>query len=177
MRILKRLFYGLVLLVILLAVFGLLLPDSANMERSIVINAPASKLFTRLNNSRAFNDWSPWFDLDPQTEYLYEGPDSGVGSRVSWASEHPHVGNGSQEIIESRSNEYLRTSLDFGAQGTAEAYFYLVPQGDATHLTWGFDTEFGFDILGRYFGLTIETMLSPDYEKGLAKLKQVVEAD
>jgi len=177
MRILKRLIYGLVLLVILLAVFGLLLPDSAHMERSIAIKAPADKVFARVNDLRAFNDWSPWHGIDPKTEYHFEGPDSGVGAKVTWSSEHPDVGNGSQEIIESRANELVRTHLDFGPQGTAQAYFDLSPENSGTRIVWGFDTEFGFDIVGRYFGLMLESMIAPDYETGLAKLKQLVEAE
>lgn len=42
--------------------------------------------------------------------------------------------------------------------------------------TWGFDTDLGMNPIARYFGLVMDSMLGADYEKGLAKLKQVCEA-
>ena len=94
-----------------------------------------------------------------------------------WTSEHPQVGTGSQEIIESETNELVRTRLDFGAQGEAYASFNLLPEATATTVVWGFTTDFGMDLVGRYMGVMFDSWIGADYEEGLANLKKIAEAN
>ena len=176
MKIVKRLLLGFSVLAILIIVIGALLPDRVHVERSVLIDAPQGKVFTLINDFREFNKWSPWFARDRTMDIVFTGPETGVGSKMSWRSDHPEVGSGSQEIIASEPESLVRTHLDFGRQGTATAEFRLAPQGDATHVTWGFDAEFGWDLLGRYFGLLFDRMIGPDYENGLANLESLAEA-
>ena len=171
MKWVKRGLIGLAMVVVVAVTIGLLLPRSVHVERSIVIEAPPSVVFALVNDYRAFNRWSPWARIDPDTEYQFEGPASGVGARMRWDSDHPSVGSGSQEIIASEPNRRVAMALDFGAQGTATAYYDLAPQGAHTRITWGFDTDFGYDLLGRYFGLLFDRLIGADYERGLANLK------
>ncbi|MEW5975602.1 MAG: GyrI-like domain-containing protein [Acidobacteriota bacterium] len=175
MAILKRVALVLAVLAILLALIALFLPATVHVERKTQIEAPAATVFTVLNGFRNFNKWSPWYALDPQTRYTHSGPDSGVGAKLSWASDSQSVGSGSQEIIESRKWDWVKTKLDFGAQGAATAFFTLVPRNGLTEVTWGFDTDLGLNPVSRYFGLFFDRMIGPDYEKGLAALKTFVE--
>ncbi len=176
MRIVTRLLGIVAALAVVLIFVGLLLPDRAHVERSLVIDAPPEKIFPLLNEFRQFNRWSPWFSRDPKMEIAYEGPERGAGAKMHWRSEHPEVGAGSQEIIASEPHTRVATQLDFGTQGTASAEFRLIPQGDATRVTWGFDSEFGGNLVARYFGLLFDRMIGPDYEAGLARLKTLAEA-
>ena len=86
MTVLKRVIIGLVTLIVLLGVIAFLLPRQVHVERSIVINAPQAELFEALNSFKRFNEFSPWAALDPTTQYSYEGPESGVGAKMSWVS-------------------------------------------------------------------------------------------
>ena len=52
----------------------------------------------------------------------------------------------------------------------------LVPDGTGTRITWTLDTDFSGSLLGRYFGLALDRMVGPDYEKGLAQLQAVAES-
>ncbi|MDH3637817.1 MAG: SRPBCC family protein [Gammaproteobacteria bacterium] len=175
MKIVKRLLVVLSVLAILIIAIGVFLPDRAHVERSIIIAASPDKVFPFINNFREFNKWSPWFARDPAMKIVFEGPETGVGSKMSWRSQHAEIGAGSQELITSEPNSRVRTHLDFGRQGTATAEFKLIAQGDATQVTWGFDAEFGWDLIRRYVGLMFDRMIGPDYENGLAKLKSLAE--
>jgi hypothetical protein len=42
-------------------------------------------------------------------------------------------------------------------------------------VTWAFDTDFGYNLVGRYFGLMLPRSIGADYEKGLANLKDLAE--
>jgi hypothetical protein len=172
----RLLFRVLLILLILLAVIGLLLPSSARVERSILIDAPASAIFPHLNNMRAFHAWSPWSDIDPDTQYRFEGPDQGVGSRMSWQSGHNQVGQGSQEITASVPDQRVEMQLEFGNKGSGSAAFLLEPEGPATRVRWQFSTVFGWDLFGRYVGLMLDSMIGTSYKKGLEELKSRVES-
>ncbi len=175
MALARLIFRVLLVLLILLAVIGMLLPSSARVERSIVIDAPAERIFPYLNGMRAFHAWSPWSDIDPQTEYRFEGPEQGVGSRMVWHSGDDQVGYGSQEITESIANQRVDMQLEFGDKGDGRATFLLEPDGASTRLRWQFDTDFGWDVFGRYVGLMLDNMIGTAYGKGLKTLKTQVE--
>ncbi|MCB1735657.1 MAG: SRPBCC family protein [Gammaproteobacteria bacterium] len=162
-------------LAVSLLLIALALPDHARIERSIVIDASPATVFPHVNGMRAFHAWSPWSKIDPETQYRFTGPEQGVGSRMDWRSEHAQVGGGTQEIVSSRTGQYVETRLDFGAQGNGIASFTLNPDGRGTRVVWDFRTEFGWDLFGRWFGLLLDRFLGPSYEQGLNTLKQAVE--
>ena len=176
MRFLKRILAALVVIVVALVAVAYVLPRETQVQRSITIDAPPSRVFPHVNAMQATEAWSPWLDRDPDVQLTYEGPDSGVGNRLIWTSEHPQVGNGTQEITLSTPDERVETALDFGALGTADAWFALQPAGDGTQVTWGFTTDAGMNPMSRWMGLMMDRWVGADYEKGLAKLKAVVEA-
>jgi effector-binding domain-containing protein len=170
---------------ILLAAFvatGYLLPKQVHVERTITIERPASMMFALLNGYRYFKEWSPWADRDPNAEFVISGPDSGVGARMSWIGEPHLVGSGWQEIVASKPYEQIDFRLDFDAQGIADTGFTLLSQGDATRVTWSFDSDLteglGFldAFLSRYFGLLFDRWVGGDYEQGLANLKRFAES-
>lgn len=176
MRILARLLKILVLLIVVLIAGAYVLPRQVTVARSIQIDAPASEVFAKVNGLKAGADWSPWLSRDPEVKLTYTGPDTGVGSKLEWTSEHPQVGNGKQEIVESVENQKVVTALDFGDMGTAMAAFTLVEEAGKTTITWDLDTDMGMNPIGRYMGLMMDKWVGGDYETGLANLKALVEA-
>lgn len=155
---------------------GYVLPGEAVVQRQIVIAAPPEKVFAVVGNLRRFNEWSPWADIDPNTQYTFEGPETGAGQKMSWTSNHPDVGNGSQTITALEENKRTTTELDFGDMGKAVASMELAPVNGGTGVTWGFKTELK-GAMERWFGLLFDRWIEADYEKGLAKLKTAVEKE
>ena len=175
MVIIKRILIGIVALLALFFVVGFLLPKDIRVERSMEIAAPPQAVFEMVNDFRQFNSWQPWALIDPATRYVYEGPDTGAGSRMLWYSDHPEVGNGMQEIIASEPYSLVRTNLDFGMQGTAVAD-YLIDEADGgSVLTWTLETNMGGNPLMGYVGLMMDGMVGTAYEQGLANLKEILE--
>ncbi|MCI0658686.1 MAG: GyrI-like domain-containing protein, partial [Acidobacteria bacterium] len=108
--------------------------------------------------------------------YDFGGPTRGVGARMTWKGDASTIGSGSQEIVESRPYEQVKSSLVFGSHGVVTAQFTLTPEGSRTRITWGMDTDLGMNPVSRYFGLMLEKMVGPDYEKGLWGLKRLAES-
>lgn len=176
-KILKPILIGLVALIVLAALVGLILPGKVHVERSTSIAAPSATVFGLVNSLKRFNEWSPWYEIDPDTRFKYSGPDQGVGSRLEWSSQSAELGSGAQEIVVSEPATRVRTRLEFEDEGAAFSELRLMPDASTTQVTWSFDIDFGYNLPGRYFGLFLDRVLGPYYEKGLANLKVVAEAE
>ena len=172
---LKKILIGLSILIAAFIGGAFLLPSTHHVERSIVAKATPATVFTVLNSFKQFNKWSPWAEVDPNAKTTYEGPESGIGAKMSWSGNRD-VGTGSQEIVDSQPASKVVVKLTFGDfSGDYRATYLLAPEGEGTKITWGYDGDYGNNVMGRWFGMMSERMLGPDYEKGLAKLKALVE--
>ncbi len=175
MSVLKKLLLGVVVFFVVCVAVGFVLPRTAHVERSIVINAKPVTVFTVLNGFRQFNRWSPWAEYDPDMKLSFEGPATGVGAKYGWAG-NDQVGSGRQEILESTPYSRIKIKLVFGEfPGDFVALYTLEPENEGTRITWAFDADYGNSVMGRYFGLLSDSMLGPDYEKGLSMLKTFAE--
>jgi uncharacterized protein YndB with AHSA1/START domain len=159
----------------LFILIGLVLPGEIQVVRSIEIDAPREKVFPLVDDLRELNRWSPWATMDSAARYEFSGPQSGVGARMSWSSENPDVGKGSQEIIRSHPPEQLVLRIDLGPQGQADAQFNLEPVDGGTHVSWAFRYEIGYDLIGRYAGYIMSKLVGEKYDEGLARLKKLAE--
>lgn len=172
----KKILLGLAGLILLLVLIGFVLPGEVHVERSTTIAAPPSAVYAHLINFHKFNAWSPWAEKDPNAKYTFEGAAEGPGAKMSWTG-NDDVGTGSQTITEVEVNKRVVTALVFGEEDNAVATFTLTPDGDGTKIVWGLDTNMGSNPIGRWFGLFFDSMIGPDYESGLAKLKTIVEKE
>ena len=176
MAIIKWILIGMVSLLALLFAVGFLLPREVRVERSVEIQASPARVFAMVNDFRQFNRWQPWHRIDPDTRYLFEGPATGAGSRMLWYSDHPQVGDGRQEILESHPYSKVRALLDFGTGGIAYADYLIDPGGEGSVvLTWTLESDMGSNPAGRYMGLMMDSMIGPSYERGLSNLKAILE--
>lgn len=174
MKILKII--GVILLAIVVILLGLILmqPAKGHVEKSVVINAPASAIFPHLNNLEKFVAWSPWSKMDPAAKNTFEEPAAGVGAKMQW--DGPETGKGSQWISESVENERVKTGLKFeGFDGESIAEFTLKPEGNGTKVTWTYDgPDNGF--MGKAIWLMMGSMLDTQYQDGLNDLKKLIES-
>jgi len=175
MKTIKRLFFALIAVLVILVVIGFLLPRQRHVERSVFVDAPPCVVFSQVNGLRHFNDWSPWVAVMPDAEYTFEGPDFGVGSKMSWSATEPRPEAGSQTIVASTPYERVDIEIDFGGKGTAQGAYLLQAENGGTNLSWSFDTDFGINLLGRYWGLLLDRQLGPLYAQGLTNLKRIAE--
>ena len=175
MRILRWIGIVVVVLAVVFVAGAYLLPREVTIARSIEVNAPADQVFPHVNSMKATEGWSPWLERDPDVKLTYSGPDEGVGATLSWVSDQPDVGVGTQVIVTSEPDSRVETDLDFGDMGTAKAAFILDAAGEGTTVTWTLVADMGNSPVGRWMGLMMDGLVGPDYEAGLANLKALVE--
>jgi hypothetical protein len=175
MRFIKTFLSILIVLVLILLIISFFLPDKVSVERSMVINAPTHEIFDKINTIQAWQEWSPWFEQDPNMEVEFYGPNSGVGSGYSWKSRK--LGNGQITITESIPFRLVGLELNFEQHGISETGFILQSTRDGTLVIWSMDTELGWNPITRYFGLFMDLMLGSEFQKGLQNLARVVESN
>lgn len=175
MKALKIAVITLLLLVIVAVVVGVFLPSELHVERTTTIESPPATVFALVNGFALYNRWSPWFKMDPEARYTFEGPAFGPGAKMSWTSDNPWVGAGSREITAAAPFEHVEVHTDFGEEGSAETSFDVEKVEGGTRITWNFDTDFGWNLFGRYQGLFFDSWVGDKYGEGLAGLKEYAE--
>ncbi len=178
MKFLKITALVLVFFVILFFAIGLFLPGETHVERSIKISAADSVVFKLISEHKEFQRWSPWSKKDPNIELTFSGPEVGVGSTTYWASEDPHVGNGTSVYTVYEPNVKAVTELSFDQGGGTATYEISNVEGEegVVIVTWGFDT-LNKTVIEKYFGIMMDRILGPMYETGLAALKEIAESE
>ena len=170
----RRLLYGIVALIVVLVVIGLVLPSTGRVAVSSKIDAPAATIYAQLNDFRRFALWAPLLELDPNVRILYSGSRSGPGSTMTWNG--AIAGSGTQTIVNSVPFERVDIVLNRGEPGEAISRFGLAEDDGVTTVSWSFETDYGLNIVGRYFAPLFGRVVARDYQAGLEKLKQLSES-
>ena len=151
--------------------------DNFTVERSQSMNASTEAIWAKVGDLTQWNDWSPWAEMDPNMQSTYTGEPGAVGSTSSWTGNRK-VGQGSMKITSSDAPNKVDIDLSFIKPFKAEnqVEMLITGSGDASEVTWRMHGEHNFmtKLMSR-FGKTMDKMVGPDFEKGLTKLKGLVE--
>ncbi len=147
------------------------------ITRTTTIEAPPATVRAQLVDFRRWVDWSPWEGLDPDMRRTYTGPATGVGAAYAWEG-NKKAGAGTMRVVRDEPGVVaveLAFTRPFPAHNTVE--FLLAPAGDGTQVSWVMHGELA--LLMRLFSVvkSMDSMMGPDFERGLAALKRVSEAD
>jgi len=163
-------------IVALFLLIALVLPSEYSVERSIIINKPLAQVYTYTSNLKNYNSWQPWKKYDKNAKYELSGEGCTVGSKVSWIG-NDQVGQGEMTTIEMKTNKSWKSKVQFftpyESKLDIEFKFENVEMG--TKVTWITKGELSYPLL-RWMGLSFESMMAPDFERGLMKLKEVIES-
>ena len=173
--ILKRIAIGVVLATLLVIVVGLLLPSSYEVSRSVVIAAPQARVHEFCGNLKSWPLWTPWFTGDPDMTVQYGPTTTGEGAHWSWSGY-----NGNGELTFTRCDPAWGVAFemflnDHRQRTEGSLQYGTAPAG--VEVVWTMAGEHGWNILSRYFGLSMDYLVGPMFEEGLEKLKAVVEAE
>ncbi len=174
MRLLKRIGLAVAGLVGLFLVVGVLLPSAWHTERSIVIAADGEHILPLVDTPRRWIDWAPWTpERYPGMEIDYGQPERGAGAWWSWRGEES--GNGRMDITRSDVAYGLDFGLAFEGFDPSKGSIQFEKVDGGTKVTWSMFGDYGMNLVGRYFGLVMDSMMEPDFTAGLTKLKAKAE--
>lgn len=170
----QKLLYGVGASIALLIIIGIALPRTHQIEVSTEIDAHPATVFALLDDFHRTTLWSPLLATDPNVRVLYSGKFEGVGATMTW--DGAIVGSGTQTIVESRPYEHVDIAINPGEPGAASSWFDLVPGAGTTIVTWGFEADYGMNIVARFFAPLLGGVVARDYQSGLARLKELAES-
>ncbi|MBN8504988.1 MAG: SRPBCC family protein [Burkholderiales bacterium] len=162
-----------VLLVAVVLVGGLLLKPSYRVERSLLIQAPADRVYAHLDSSAGWQRWGVWYRRDPDMRVQNSGSAQGLGASWQWSS--ASQGNGRMRITAADAGRLVGYELAIDDFPPSQGELRLEAEGQGTRVIWLMQGETGASPIGRWFGLFMDQLVGPDFEGGLANLKQLAE--
>lgn len=173
---LKKIAIGITAIIVIILGLALAQPDTFTVTRSTTIKAAPEKIYPLISDFHNWSTWSPWEHLDPKMVRTFSGPQSGVGAVYGWEG-NDQVGAGRMEITGAAAPSKIDIKLDFlkPFESHNTTVFTLAPQGDSTTVTWSMSGPSAFitKLMGVF--VSMDKMVGPDFEKGLASMKAAAE--
>ncbi len=170
MKILKRIFVGLLVVIALVLIIALFVPRDFKAGSEIVINRPKSEVFEYIKYVKNQDNFGKWQLMDPDMKKTFEGEDGTVGFIYKWDSEV--LDKGSQKITKIVDGKRVETELDFGFGDPAQSHFTVTEiDGGKTKVTWGISgkSPYPMNLMHLFFNM------DKDFEEGLKNLKKELE--
>src|SRR6266566_802571 len=166
----------LVVAIAIILILAAIKPDRFSFQRATTIKAPPEKIFPLINDFHQWGTWSPYETKDPAMKRSYGGAASGKGAIYGWEGNN-NVGCGRMEIIDAAAPSKIVIKLDFlkPFEGHNTAEFTMLPQGDATYLTWAMHGPSPFMSKLIHVFINMDNMIGKDFETGLANLNPLTE--
>ncbi len=171
----KKLAIGIAAAIAIILALASMQPNDFKVIRSTTIKAPADKIIPLISDFHQWGSWSPWEKMDPAMVRTHRGAASGKGAHYHWKG-NDQVGEGHMEVLDVTANA-VNIKLDFLTPFEAHnmADFMLDTKGDTTTVTWTMSgpANFATKVMGLF--VSMDKMVGPDFEKGLASMKAVAE--
>ncbi len=151
-------------------------PNTFSVRRATTVKAPPERIFPLINDFRQWGSWSPYENKDPAMKRSYSGAADGKGAVYGWEG-NKNVGSGRMEILDTSEPSKIVIKLDFFTpfEGHNTAEFTMLPQGDATNLTWLMHGPASLMSKVMQVFINLDKMIGKDFEIGLANLKRLTE--
>ena len=151
-------------------------PDTFSVQRATTIKAPPERIFPLINDFHQWASWSPYENKDPAMKRSFGSAASGRGAVYAWEG-NKNVGSGRMEIMDASAPSKIVIKLDFFTpfDGHNTAEFTMLPQGDATNVTWLMHGPAPFMSKVMQVFINLDNMIGKDFEAGLANLKRLAD--
>ncbi|TAN06354.1 MAG: polyketide cyclase [Rhodanobacteraceae bacterium] len=173
---------ALIIVFVLAVIVGLFLPSHAHIERSIEISHNPRHIYDVLNNFRRFED-SMGAGLkaeDPGVKFHLSGPAYGPGATIGWTGDSA-IGNGTlvnkSGTVDLANNGTVVWDLTNDWHGKDKTFTLdITPnqQRRITRVTWSYDVNYGWNLVGRYSALWIHGQPATIIQFGLDSLQNML---
>lgn len=173
MKILKYIVLLLLVVIIGLAIYAAVQPNSYEITRSRVIQAPNELVYNDVSDYKNWTEWLPWLEEDPTMTFEYSDLTKGEGASYSWNGKD---GKGSQTMTSAIPYSSITNELTFDGMGGATGFWKFNPTEGGTEVTWGMKADEVPYVL-KFFGAIsggYDAMMGPMFERGLERLDSVM---
>jgi uncharacterized protein YndB with AHSA1/START domain len=152
--------------------------EKYSLQTSVVINAPAKKIFDLMLDLNRFDDWNPFMTMDPTTTTKVTQSKPGPGSLYEY--EGKRIGRGQQVVLSAEKPNVIVSEMSFFGKkktNTAIIEFRIQEESAGTLVTWYMEGERGLG--GKFMGtvLGFDKMMGKSFASGLESLKTLMESE
>ena len=179
MKILKYLFFLLLIVFIAGAIYFATKDGVYDIEESLVIDAPVSLVFDKVNEYKSWEEWGPWKQEDPTMVLNYSEQTSGEGASYSWNGKKLDGSIRTTKVIPNQRIEQDITFITPLGERKAKLYWQFEKIKKGTEVTWGIRGEHTLTDKA-YFTLTgydYEDEMRKMFKNGLTNLEHAVLKD
>ena len=170
MKVLKYLFFLLLIAIIGLSIYIATIDGKYDVKQSRIIKAPIEVVYNDVNDFKNWQHWGPWYEMDSTIVASFPEVTSGEGASYTWTGKD---GDGSMKTISLIPNKEIIQQTDFGTGTTPEVYWNFNDVEGGTEVIWGMRGENSFMEKGFWlFNGGIEENMLPMYDRGLELLDQ-----
>lgn len=183
MKFLKYIFFLLLVVVIVGALYFGTKDGSYSVAESKVMNAPASVIYDNVKDYKNWENWGPWMKQDPDIKINYAEKTEGEGASYSWSSDDMEVGDGAMETVKVIPNKEIEQTISFNTpigDSKSDVFWKFEPIAEnpaQTKVTWGMKGEQSLleKVFMSFQDTDLETEISKMYQEGLTNLDRDVQ--
>ena len=173
MKVLKTLLLIIASLAGLILIITFFLPSKSVVFRTIEVKTTSEIPFNIVADFSLFQRWSPWANLDKKQKIMIDGKMGQKGYTLSWESSNDQVGNGKMILSDINQNNSIKHKLVFFGKDGGISSWKFEDRNGSTIIIWKLETDQSF--LMKWFGLFMDKMMGPYFDRGLKRIKQMSE--
>ncbi len=176
MKILKYIFFLLLIFIVIGAIYLATLDGNYDVKRTRLIKVQPEVIFNEINDYKNWKDWGPWYEQDPSIVAVYPEKTIGEGASYAWTSKE---GEGSMKTIKvnkpKRIDQEITFKVPIFGDMKSDIYWIFEKVEEGTNVTWGMKGELEF--FSRFMTSGMEEQMGPMEERGLELLDQNIQKD
>ncbi len=157
-------------------VYATFRPGMVRIQRVMMMEASADKIFGFINDLHCWREWAPQDKGDPGMVRTFSGATSGVGAVSEWNGAGS-TGKGRMTITESEPSRRIKVEVDFEKPFAVHNVneFVLAPVGSGTRVTWTMQGPniYVMKLMGVF--VNMDRVMGKHFEMGLENLKKFAE--
>ncbi|HPQ20216.1 MAG TPA: SRPBCC family protein [Saprospiraceae bacterium] len=170
MKLLKKILYVLLALIVLLLIIAFILPKKYEVSVSKEYNVPVELAFNAVNDMKLQEKWNPWKKMDPEMKIMYGDTTVGAGASYSW--EGPVSKKGTFKYLTSERNKEIGTEVIFEGMGDAHGKYIFDKTEGGCKITWTFEGESSIPM--NLMNFLAEKYITKDFNSGLENLGELL---
>jgi len=176
MKTFKKIVIWILAIILVLVLIAYLLPGHYKVVRSVYIKSKPELVYDLTSNFVKWKLWVPWTKaLDSTAVFEMVGKEGQAGTIWRWTGKI--LGNGQMTSTAYIPGQLFSYDLEFNkGKYRSKGKITIEQAADSCKVSWIDEGDLGINPIARYFGLGMDKMMGPDFQKGMSKLKTVCEA-
>ena len=160
----------------MLTIIGLVIPSSVKISRGIIVNADSIKIYNQLSDVKEWGQWMPWVTADEGSIVQTSPVTNGPGAFFKWKG--LNLKNSGTITLLTLSPNLITAKYELKDMNKSEGGFRIrtLPNNLLQcEVQWFMEYKLKWYPWERFYGIFLDHIIGPAFDKGLQELKNYVE--